>query len=99
MTDLIQHYLNLGKLESTGVGGYWTDMGSPDALLDAANFIRNNPSKFERLKLFKIDNGLSVPLSQLEGWKKTLSSGENQETTQKQMEFYIKTLKKWNVNS
>jgi glucose-1-phosphate thymidylyltransferase len=99
VTDLIQHYLDQGKLESTVVKGYWTDMGSPDSLLDAANFIRNNPSSFDRLKLFKIDNGLSVPLSQLEGWKNTLASGQNLESTQKQMEFYVKTLKKWNLSS
>jgi glucose-1-phosphate thymidylyltransferase len=95
VTDIIQAYLDQGRLESTTVNGYWTDMGCPDALLDAANFIKANPPK--RLDKFKIDNGLSVPLSKLQKWEESMRTGLLQDQALAEMNYYSKTLKKWNL--
>jgi glucose-1-phosphate thymidylyltransferase len=94
VTDIIQAYLEQGRLESNTVTGYWTDMGSPESLLDAANFIAQNFPK--RLDTFNIDNGLSVPLSSIEKWQNCLHTGENKEAVLKEMSYYSRTLKKWN---
>jgi len=93
VTDIIQAYLEQGRLESTTVHGYWTDMGSPESLLEAANFIKNNPPP--RLKLFSIDNGLSIPLSSIEKWQNCVESGNNKDQVLHEMSYYSKTLRKW----
>lgn len=63
VTDIINAYIQKGAVDYKQLPGYWTDMGSPDNLLDAANFIRSNQLKFSDrfAKQFKVD--LSLPLS------------------------------------
>jgi len=101
VTDIIQHYLQQGRLEYTKLDGYWTDMGSPDSLLEAAKFVQENPKTFDRLNYFKVDHSLPVPLSQLESWYHSAIPGVEKTGGQHfwlgEIKNYISLLKKWNL--
>jgi len=101
VTDIIEAYLakGPGAVDYTKLKGYWIDMGSPDNLLEAANFIEANKEAFDRRfqKHFKID--LSLPLSR----SKALDIlgaiekeyGPNTEYVKNFIKQHIKLLEKW----
>jgi glucose-1-phosphate thymidylyltransferase len=97
VTDLILHYLKQGRLEYTKLNGYWTDMGSPDTLLEAARYLKDHP--LSRLDLFKVDHGISIPASQLEKWWKATSTVDygGGAAWVAEIEAYCKLAKKWDL--
>lgn len=99
VTDLIQHYMSKDQLEYTKLEGYWTDMGSPESLLDAANFIRANP--LARLNQVQVDPTIPVSLSQLEDWYHSaipaVEAKGGKHLWLGQIKNYISMLEKWKL--
>lgn len=46
ITDVNQHYLELGRLGYGALKGYWTDAGTPDSLALANQLVREEPPVF-----------------------------------------------------
>ena len=99
VTDIINAYIERDQVSYTKLSGFWTDMGSPDNLLDAANFIRAHKQEFDNrfAKHFKID--LSLPLTRskaveiLNALEKEY--GSNVGVAIKFLKQHIKILDKW----
>jgi glucose-1-phosphate thymidylyltransferase len=94
VTDIIQHYHDQQNLNWGLLKGYWTDLGSPETLLNGANFIHANKDKYkERFdKHFSLD--LALPFS------KTKAEGlieKNSEEIKDELKKHIKKLDKWRV--
>lgn len=93
VTDIIQHYLDEGRLTHHYLKGYWTDLGSPETLLNGANFIAKNKEAFqERFKAFNINLALPLSLATARDLY-TATPGD----VYAALEKHIKNCKKWDV--
>lgn len=99
VTDIIDVYIKRKEIDYRKLNGYWIDMGSPDNLLEAANFIKANKEYFDKRfsKHFKID--LSLPLTRSKALEilNVLDKeyGSNIKYVKEFLEHHIRVLDKW----
>jgi glucose-1-phosphate thymidylyltransferase len=96
VTDIIQHYLNAGRLKHHYLKGYWTDLGSPETLLAGSNFIAKNHDHFAaKFKAFDINISLPLSVSQADQLREWVDA--DPEKAKALLASHSKQCRKWDV--